>query len=346
MQGILIGILLVAIIAGCVGGEQPASVPSEEKVEETITPPPSTPAPTPLTLPPEDVPEAEMWKTVTGDGVPLPVIRGKYADAEVVELDDGMYRIYYAGAEENRDAGILSSVSVDGLHWEPEPGRRYGVVAFPDVVRLGSGSYRMYFQKWPGIGSAISTDGGLTFKDEGTRINRGLHGELDRDNIGASTTIRLLDGRFRMYYRGGIEDPKYFNGMMTHIFSAVSEDGLNFKPEEGIRIDSRKVTKGGFKGPKGEPSYYVDGPFIILEDGMFKLYFWGPGVCDGVCLATSKDGLNFDEDVQTVYSARDTPGNQNPGDPTLMQLKDGTWMMYFGHGPGEYFGIWQARRVQ
>ena len=118
---------------------------------------------------------------------------GGYADAEVLALPGGGYRMYvgYMG-----DHSIVSFFSDDGLDWSPEAGVRIASGAFPDAVLLPDGRVRLYYQGPGVIQSAISNDGGLTFSPEaGTRIGRGWHGDLDPDNVGAPTTVRLPDGR-------------------------------------------------------------------------------------------------------------------------------------------------------
>ena len=90
---------------------------------------------------------------------------------------------------------------------------------------------------------------------------------------------------------------------------------------------------------------YLDGPdAVLMDDGVFKLYFWGVSICSGVCLSKTGDGLTFDT-VQQVFPNVRTPFQVNAGDPSILPVDDGPWLMYFGNGIGEDQGIWTARRV-
>lgn len=283
---------------------------------------------------------SEAWEAIKADGGYLSAVTGSYADAEVLALPGGGFRLYVEAMETH---DIVSFFSDDGLTWTREEGVRVPNAAFPDAVLLPDGRVRLYFQSGPAIGSAISDDGGLTFVQEpGLRIETGWHGDLDPDNVGASTTVLLPDGRFRMYYRAGDEDDAYFNGIKTVILSAVSDDGLNWSPEEGVRLAPED-----WVDPQAPANNrYLDGPEAVLTDnGRVRLYFFGVAVCYGLCMSVSEDGLTFGP-VEQVLAQGDTPAGQAPGDPSILPLADGPWLMYFGHGPGDYQGIWIARRLR
>ncbi len=147
-----------------------------------------------------------------------------------------------------------------------------------------------------------------------------------------------------MYYRAGLEDAAYFNGIKTVILSAISDDGLIWEAESGVRIDPQD-----WVSPRTPANTrYVDGPEVVLTDtGQVKLYFWGVGIGNGVCLAESNDGLNFTE-VQEVFPTQDTPTGKQPGDPTVLVLPDRPWLMFFGLGPHppEFWGIWIAQLIR
>ena len=103
--------------------------------------------------------------------------------------------------------------------------------------------------------------GGVTFIEEsGTRVDRGWHDEIDPDNVGASTTVMLPDGRFRMYYRAGDHDDQWMNRLKSVILSAISDDGLTFTPEEGVRIDPENWVDL----QAADNIRYLDGPDAVL----------------------------------------------------------------------------------
>lgn len=286
---------------------------------------------------------SESWEPVQADGEHLPVDTGEggYADADVVALPGGGYRMYVG---DMNTMSILSLLSSDGLIWEFEPGVRVTRGAFPDVLQLSDGRVRMYYEGTRVIESSISNDGGLTFvKEPGIRVDRGWHGDIDPDNVAASTTIQLPDGRFRMYYRAGDEDDQWMNGIKTVILSATSDDGLTFTPEEGVRISP----EDWIDPTAPNDISYLDGPdAIITNDGRVKLYFWGVSVCSGVCLAETQDGLTFNK-VEQVFSIGSTAFEINAGDPSVLRVDDGTWLMYYGNGSQhDNQGIWMARLTQ
>lgn len=106
---------------------------------------------------------------------------------------------------------IVSAVSRDGLNFEIEPGVRiaqeteretYAVYA-PEVVRLGDGSFRMFYAGWAegidgGIFTAISDDGIAWTKSPVPLLD--LDSRLDCRMVSEPCVIELPDGRFRMFY--------------------------------------------------------------------------------------------------------------------------------------------------
>ena len=286
---------------------------------------------------------SEAWESVKAGGQFVAVGRDDIADAEVVALPGGGYRIY-AGAM--ADHSIVSFASRDGVTWAQERGVRVRNAAFPDVVVLPNGEMRMYFQREQVIQSALSRDGGLTFADErGVRVPKGLFGADDRDNVGASTTVLMRDGTWRMYYRGTRADAAFFNGGKMVILSAVSRDGLTWTREAGVRVDPGDLADAGVPATQRT----IDGPNAhVLPDGRIKLYFWVVGGCQGICMATSADGLTFGG-VEQVMAIEDTPAGQQPGDPAVLEMPNGEAYLYYGgRGPGGTGaqGIWVAKKVR
>lgn len=284
---------------------------------------------------------SESWESVQVNGEYLSAVTGDggYADADVIALSGGGYRMYVGAMVPH---SIVSLSSDDGLNWEFDGVTSVANGAFPDAIQLPGGGIRLYYQGAGVIESALSDDGGLTFvKEPGVRINRGWHGDIDPDNVGAPTTVLLPDGRFRMYYRAGDEDDRWMNGLKSVILSAISDDGLLFTPEEGVRVSP----EDWIDPTAPEDISYLDGPDAIMTgEGGVKLYFWGVQVCTGVCLAESKDGLTFDS-VEQVFPNDSTPFKINAGDPTVLPMDEGPWLMYFGHGQDHNEqGIWVAQR--
>jgi predicted GH43/DUF377 family glycosyl hydrolase len=137
------------------------------------------------------------------------------------------YRLYYHHYSYPMKSGlgarnhIISAISDDGLLFEAESGVRiaqenleresYSVYA-PEVIRLGDGSYRLYYSGWSdtirgGIFSAISDDGLKWTKQNGPILD--LDRPLDCRMISEPCVIELNDGRCRMYYEAQDDDGNY-----------------------------------------------------------------------------------------------------------------------------------------
>lgn len=266
-------------------------------------------------------------------------ISGKFADAEVVEIKEGKFRLYYSVEPEvaGNKLELYSATSTYGINWTQEEGTRKTMATFADVVKLPDGSWRMYFQNSGVIKSATSTDG-LTWNDEvGTRIDKTEKG-YNLENVGAQTTMMLNDGSYLMVYRGTIDEPyktteKIPNNNTQLFFYATSSDGINFT-KKGIALDSRNDTLYGM----------VDGAEWVKWENEFRLYFWG---YYGVYYSTYSDG-KFS--TSPIFDFTNNPNSQAkfaanpPGDPTLIKIDD-TWFMYYGqHTLGIYYAVFADQR--
>ncbi|MBI2589579.1 hypothetical protein HYW32_00885 [Candidatus Berkelbacteria bacterium] len=257
-------------------------------------------------------------------------VAGKYADADVVDLGDGRFRMYYAIEPEvsGNQLEVYSALSADGITWTPEAGVRRTLSTFPDVMKLPDNTWRMYFQNSGVIKSAISTDG-LKWTDEaGTRVDAVNTLGLALESVGASTTILVSDGTYLMVYRGTINSS--YNSQVPNktqgvLLIATSADGLEWE-KKGFALDTRTNV---FEG-------WADGPeWINRDDGSLGLYFWGyKGIYESAYSNTFGSpeliyrGPNVDQKV--MYSPNP------PGDPTLAKIGS-AWMMYYGqHEKGIY----------
>jgi hypothetical protein len=296
---------------------------------------------------------SEVWEPIKYDGQFRSLGAVTAHDVDVLELADGSYRAYYAV----EDRKIMSSRSTDGLTWVKDSGVRISNVAFPNAVLLDNGDVRLFYQDGMSIGSSISSDSGITFtKESGLRVSLGFINGINLNNLGAPSTIRLSDGTYRMYFRGGIEDSAFWNGQQSYVFSASSLDALEFIVDPGIRVDPSQFNDGGTGAPPGYERgkiHWVDGNDATLEpDGSVQLYFFS-GFCFGLCMAISEDGLEFNN-YEQVMSELVTPMNELaggngriPGDPSILRTSNDQRIMYFGQGghdvePHELWGVYIA----
>jgi hypothetical protein len=118
-----------------------------------------------------------------------------------------------------------------------------------------------------------------------------------------STTIRLNDGRWRMYIFAG-----------SAYASAISNDGLAFTAEPGFRL------------PPGSGQSRA----IRLDDGRIRIYF---NSAQGINSAVSTDdGANFTVESGTRISAA-SAGMSGLTGPGIIKLRDGRYRAYFSDLP-------------
>ena len=127
---------------------------------------------------------------------------------------------------------------------------------------------------------------------------------------------RLEDGRFRVYYGGP-----------GGVLSAVSDDGLTFRKESGVRIPS---------GSPGSPEAIVSDPTVVaLPDGRVRMYYkgatgpGGPGQSvHSIFSAISTDGLSFEKEGIRIDSQQ-TPDRGWASVPEAIVLPDGRVRLYY-----------------
>ncbi len=127
---------------------------------------------------------------------------------------------------------------------------------------------------------------------------------------------RLDDGRLRIYYGGP-----------GGILSAISDDGLTFKKEAGVRI---------VPGSPGSPEAIVSDPTVVaLKNGKMRMYYngatgsGGPGQSvHSIYSAISSDGLNFDKEGIRIDSQQ-TPDRGWASVPEAITLPDGRVRIYY-----------------
>lgn len=138
---------------------------------------------------------------------------------------------------------------------------------------------------------------------EGIRLSGSSAGLTGNAVFADSTTIRLNDGRWRMYMFAG-----------NNIMSAVSSDGLTFTMESGARL------------PQGSGQSRA----IRLGDGRIRIYFSGAtGINSAV---SSDDGTTFTAESGTRIVASEAGMSQLTG-PGIIQLRDGRYRAYFSDLP-------------
>jgi hypothetical protein len=253
------------------------------------------------------------------------------------------------GTEWRKDAAIAIDAPPDGdtppppdARWPDDAVRtgRCGSVS-PRVIRLAAGGYRMYYtQILPRAGhpsgandydnattrilSATSPDGRAWSPEAGVRLSPELTGAGELRVVSAEVVpAGDRSGRLRMYYES-CPGPQ---SVENSIRSAVSEDGLAWRTEPGIRLQR---PGRNFMAPR----------VVFLDDGRVRLYVTERGV--GIVSAVSTDGgQGFELE----------PGPHFPDDPTafapeIVRLEGGGYRMYYASEPPRGSAAYRRGRLQ
>lgn len=163
-------------------------------------------------------------------------------------------------------AGFSQSTAQAREKWHREEG---DPVAGPedmqniDIVPLGGTQFRAYYMKSGQVYSALSEDDGRSFTEEGARF-AGNH----------FAALKLPSGQVRIYYTD------FETG---DLLSKISDDGLDFTDEEGIRLST---SEAGIVHPS----------VITLPDGGYHMYF------DVKISVNSNEGLDFGQKMKSASS--------------------------------------------
>lgn len=205
----------------------------------------------------------------------------RVVSSEVVPTTaSGHLRMYYeccVGAHPEPNS-IRSALSDDGgLTWKLEPGERLKAsgrnYAAPRIVFLPDGRCRLYCcERGKGIISAVSEDGGLTFREEPS-VRIAPDGAYDRVVAFAPEIVRVNGAGYVMYYAG------YGAPNRAYILRAVSEDGLSWQKEAEPVVSPGP---GGWDAVKCSEMCVFRLPQIAGQLPLYRLVY---EACDG----TAKD---------------------------------------------------------
>ena len=141
---------------------------------------------------------------------------------------------------------------------------------------------------------------------------------LDSAKVQAPCIVRVPSGGFRLFYTA-IGPAKPYPACQGYILSAVSDDGLVFRKEPGIRLAPQPLVP--------HMSLRVLAPSVTrLGNGLWRMYFEARGPADSptvICSATSSDMLRWElEDGIRLQR----PGGV--GGPRYLALPDGGGRLY------------------
>lgn len=238
------------------------------------------------------------------------------------------------GVTWTRDADVaIEAPPDDDAHPLPEArwslaAKRTGVcgAVSPRVLRLPGGDYRMYYSQIlprPGfpagandydyattrILSAHSTDGSSWTPEPGVRLSAEAGGAGDY-RVVSSDVVPTYDGRLRMYF----ECCRGPQSIQNSILSAISEDGLAWRLEPGIRLE---LAARNLASPR----------IIYFADGTCRLYVLDRG--RGIISAASCDGSNFEVEPGLRIAQGDRYDLLTAFAPEIVEVPDSGYVMYY-----------------
>ena len=259
----------------------------------------------------------------------------------VIALSTGGYRMYYySAAPKRREEGVLGSIvsafSAAGESWTREEGLRIDAHApdaesrtlCPDVVVLPTGGYRMYYQAHSAQGRGVVLS---SFSADGLQWSReaGIRFAVEDAVCGSPRCLPLEDGRWRLYCHEYPTAPAAA-GIHTsnHVISAISDNGLDFGREPGVRIAQETELE----------AYSVYAVEVLrLGDGSYRLYYagWSRDPVEGrIFSARSVDGLNWVKDEGICLDKGGPHQSQKVSEPCVVRLPDGHFRMFYEANDG------------
>ncbi len=244
-----------------------------------------------------------------------------WGDPTAILLPDGRIRLYVLAER----LGIRSLISSDGLQFELEKGTRIRQpVSHPEIAKNPAGGYRLFYGSDDQSKSAISNDGLNFTVESGSRFSASV---IDSPTLSPISYYDTKQG----YFRGYVSDlPGPGTGPGVHgVYSLHSEDLVHWLLK-GLVIGGR-----GEKGVMPEPINRESEASLSMSAEAPSVYDHGDGTADiyfcfnmlsphlggptGV-FKTTVDGESYSKPELIVSGC----------DPNVIQLRNGTFVMYYG----------------
>ncbi|NQT58067.1 MAG: hypothetical protein HQ557_03690 [Bacteroidetes bacterium] len=153
-------------------------------------------------------------------------------------------------------------------------------------------------------------------KEPGPRIEGS--GDLDISKLQAPGIVRIPSGGYRLFYTA-VGPAKPYPNCQGYILSAVSEDGLLFHKEPGIRLAPQPDL--------AHMSLRIIAPSVTqCDDGLWRMYFESRGSVDEptvICSAVSTDMLHWEHEDGIRLQ-----GFEGVRAPRYLRLADGRGRLY------------------
>jgi predicted GH43/DUF377 family glycosyl hydrolase len=281
-------------------------------------------------------PQKDRWWSLTHAMIPTPE-----------ELEGGIFRVYYSGRNDNNQSYITwADVDLN----EPYKVKRYASTptlspgelgCFDDngvtpscLVNIGNKKYFYYIGWNPGSTVRMHLFGGLSISNnEGKTFNRWSRSPViercpSDPFLNTAPWVVKTEKNFRMYYVSGCgwrhkDLPRY------NIKMGTSTDGKNWKRDGHVCIDFKDDSENALARP-----------YVIFDDGVWKMWFSHKGTAYRLGYAESEDGI--------IWHRRDEYASLNVSDTgwdsemieyaAIVTYKDQHFMFYNGNNYG-YDGI-------
>ncbi len=295
----------------CVNGTwAPSSAPNGPSTGPT-TPPTSTSTTVKPVKPAWKILGTALSATTFGSS------KGQVADPSAIRLPNGKVRVFAFVADEGVRSALSTTSAGTTFVADPTKPIPWTMAGQPRIVPLGGNAMRLFYLSNGSINAARSTDGGLTFTDEGAVITTAQAGF----EPGGLTVIKQR-GTYRGYFsnleKPGVSAPRVMR-------TATSTDMLNWAMGPVITQEAGSITDGGSH------------PFASIDKkGRVALYYSGDrGSYYGILVSTSTNGITF---------ARERSVMDRGGDGDLISgLKSGGLMYYGADVGGGEFGVKVAK---
>lgn len=259
------------------------------------------------------------------------------------KIAENIYKIYFSGRDDQNRSQIgffvldlTDKPKVREVSGEPvlSPGR---LGTFDDngvtpasVVRDGD-ALHLYYIGWnPGTTTRMHIYGGLAIShDDGKTFKRWSEAPiLERCRVNpfintAPFALKRGPGDWLMYYVSGVEWvhkdlPRY------NIQMATSKDGKNWDREGHVCIDFAE----------GENA--LARPYVLIENGIYKMWFASKGENYSMKYAESKDGINWTrKPISLVGEGADLGDDEMAEYGVILKGKHAEYMLYNGNTYGK-----------
>ncbi len=174
------------------------------------------------------------------------------------------------------------------------------------------------------VGLAISSDGGVTFERcTGPILDRGPHDPC----FVASCCIVSEGSRHRMWYVSGLrwEGDPGSRRAHYHIKHAVSTDGRAWDRDGIVCIDFAS-----------QDEHAISRPYVLVEDGLYKMWYSHRGSAYRIGYAESADGLQWTRLDGLVRLEPSTSGwdSEMVAYPCVFDHRGSRYMLYNGNAYG------------